>query len=309
MSIPPNTSPPPNPAPASTPPYYPPLWTHERLLNSAATGDFDTLTETQLDTFRQGLLAHLGHQGYDEFFDELFRREQLATGEPPPPAPPIPEPPFMATMRLPNSNSRWSGPWGFLIYKSLDINPSSPRWSKCKSRLMEIVTHSASAYKGYPGLEDCLSRLSFTFIEDATAGDVASAMRAYAALDPKPAGSDHSVCLFVSLASLDSILDVPLPLAADGRLVKRRYRKEIPFVVALSEKDDDGEEEDWPGYFNVAVESLITDLFPAIAEDSLTPWELGGYVAGEDVWCEIGRYGLHKAGVGYWDKRTQQRPE
>lgn len=113
-----------------------------------------------------------------------------------------------------------------------------------------------------------------------------------------------------------------LPAAGD-----RRHRKDIPFVVAVSTAasaipetgkgpaegaEDDSEEEDndeeftWRGYFNVAVETLMTALFPAIADDSLEPFEIGGHVNGDDIWCDTTRWGVHKAGVGHWDLVTQQ---
>jgi hypothetical protein len=140
-------------------------------------------------------------------------------------------------------------------------------------------------------------------------------LRAYAASDP-PLGLKHSLCLYITPPSLRSILDSPLPSTS-----KRQYRKDIPFVVAVSaqaiqtkgegEDDEDEEDEDiegahWRGFFNVAVETLLESLFPIIADDSSSPYEIGGHVSGEDVWCDGTRWGVHKAGMGYWDKRTRQ---
>lgn len=123
-------------------------------------------------------------------------------------------------------------------------------------------------------------------------------------------GLNHSVCLCITPASLNSILNSSLPSSA-----KRRFRKDISYVVALSPHDylaepSIGDEEEdiagagWRGYFNVAVESLLDDLFPTIAVDSRSPFELAGHVQGDDVWCDGLRWGVHKAGVGYWDRRT-----
>lgn len=134
-----------------------------------------------------------------------------------------------------------------------------------------------------------------------------------------PFGLDHSVCLYVTSDSLESVLSSPLPSSA-----RRQRRKDIPFVVAVAKGaglqphrdpgavgsgDDEEEQEDlegasFCGYFNVAVESLLEELFPLVATDSLTPYEIGGYVQDGDVWCEVGRWGIHRAGVGYWDKRS-----
>lgn len=140
---------------------------------------------------------------------------------------------------------------------------------------------------------------------------------------PTP-GLNHSLVLYITPQSLNSIMNSELPAATH-----RRHRKDIPFVVAISTAasavdeteddpvqgaEDDNEEEDdeefvWRGYFNVAVETLMTSLFPAIADDSLEPFEIGGHVTSDDIWCDTTRWGVHKAGVGHWDSVTQQPSE
>lgn len=54
------------------------------MLNSATTGEIEQLTEEQKASFRHGLQSHLGEQGFDEFFDEMYRRELAASGVTPP---------------------------------------------------------------------------------------------------------------------------------------------------------------------------------------------------------------------------------
>lgn len=111
---------------------------------------------------------------------------------------------------------------------------------------------------------------------------------------------------------MDSILDSPLPSSS-----KRQYRTDIPFVVAVSAdagsgtQQHDREDEErfegatWRGFFNVAVEAVLDSLFPIIADDSMTPFELGGHVSGDDVWCDHTRWGVQKAGgVGYYNPRS-----
>lgn len=130
-----------------------------------------------------------------------------------------------------------------------------------------------------------------------------------------PPGLKHNLCFYVTPASMRSILDSPAPSSSN-----RRYRVDIPFVVAVSEQaatvqesreegltadEDEVEGADWRGFFNVAVEALLEGLFPIVANDSLSPYEIGGHVIGEDIWCDHTRYGVHKAGVGYWDKRSR----
>lgn len=109
---------------------------------------------------------------------------------------------------------------------------------------------------------------------------------------------------------MDSILNSPSPSSC-----KRKYRNRIPFVIAVSRDvsqqhyntiNGDIEGAPWRGFFNVAVETLLDSLFPIVADDSMSPFEIGGRVAGDDVWCDYTRWGVHKAGIGYWDSRTGQ---
>jgi hypothetical protein len=65
---------------SDTPAYYPEGWDRERLLNAAVTS-LDGLTEDQWATFREGLRAEEGDQGFEEFFDEMWKREKIAKGE------------------------------------------------------------------------------------------------------------------------------------------------------------------------------------------------------------------------------------
>jgi hypothetical protein len=63
-----------------TPAYYPDGWDRERMLNSAANGELDNLSEDQLTIFRDGLRADVGEEGFERFFDEMVRRELNASG-------------------------------------------------------------------------------------------------------------------------------------------------------------------------------------------------------------------------------------
>ncbi len=118
-----------------------------------------------------------------------------------------------------------------------------------------------------------------------------------------PLGLNHNLCLCVTQASLDSILNSPDPLHSS-----RRERLEIPFALAISrgidqppreEEEVEEDDERFCGYFNVAVETLLEGLFPIVATDMMDPERIGGRVGKEDVWCGVGRDGVHKAGVGY----------
>lgn len=49
------------------------------------------------------------------------------------------------------------------------------------------------------------------------------------------------------------------------------------------------------GHFNVALETLLQELFPLVGDQSRSPGEIGGHVRGDDVWCSGDIYGVHKA--------------
>ncbi|RWA07225.1 hypothetical protein EKO27_g7883 [Xylaria grammica] len=291
------------------PTYYPEGWDRERLLNIAVTNDINSVTEDQWAAFREGLRADEGERGFEEFFDEMWRREKIAKGI----KDPVSEPPFTELMRLREerigSSARWD-PWGFVVFKSPEIRDQA-KWRACRERFDTILQDYTDQYREWPGADECLSRMKFRWIEDAgdADGSIKSIAKARAALELPP-GLDHSLSLYITPASLDSILNSPLPSSA-----KRKWRKDIPFIVAVSGQaaeepnaqdiEDDVAGAGWRGYFNVAVESLLDSFFSTIAGDSRSPFELGGHVSGEDVYCDHTRWGIHKAGVGYWDRRAR----
>lgn len=50
------------------------------MLNSAATGELNSLSEAERDTFREGLRQDLGDAGFEQFFEEMFKREMASKG-------------------------------------------------------------------------------------------------------------------------------------------------------------------------------------------------------------------------------------
>ncbi|KAH6614445.1 hypothetical protein B0J18DRAFT_300952 [Chaetomium sp. MPI-SDFR-AT-0129] len=297
---------------AETPKYYPAGWDRERMLNSAATGEINNLSEAERDTFREGLRQDLGDAGFEQFFEEMWKREKAAKGIHPTPT----EPSFMETMRLREERigpaARWD-PWGFVVFKSPEIQDHE-EWEKCKDMVEKIVRDSTEIYRGYEGLDECLERMKLRWVEDVEVGaGVEDIARLYGKMDLPP-GLKHTMCLYVTPSSMRSILDSPTPSTAN-----RRYRVDIPWVVAVSVQaarvqesqeegltadEDEVEGAEWRGFFNAAVETLLEGLFPIVANDSLSPYEIGGHASGEDIWCDHTRYGVHQAGVGYWDRRS-----
>jgi hypothetical protein len=124
-----------------------------------------------------------------------------------------------------------------------------------------------------------------------------------------PSGIVHNVCLCVNQASMDSILNSPMPSQSS-----RRQRKKIPFVLAVTrsanqprpapegDEEDDAQGEYFRGYFNVAVETLLNDLFAATADDMMDPDVLGSHVNDNEIWCNPFRDGMHRKDTGYFHR-------
>jgi len=113
-------------------------------------------------------------------------------------------------------------------------------------------------------------------------------------------GFNNSACLMVNTASLESVLNSPLPSSAP-----RRERTKIPFVVAVSRSaylppmgapGDDIAGSDFKGYFNVAVESLLEEFYSIVALDITDLWKMTVKFRHEDdIWCDSTRWGIHRA--------------
>lgn len=97
------------------------------------------------------------------------------------------------------------------------------------------------------------------------------------------------MCLNVTAESLDSVLSAPWPPTS-------MYGKaKAPFITAVSreagaetettsEEEENEERSRFSGHFNVAIETLITEFFATIGDQSLDPFELGGHLKGKDIW-------------------------
>lgn len=125
-----------------------------------------------------------------------------------------------------------------------------------------------------------------------------------------PSGIVHNVCLCVNQASMDSILNSSMPSESS-----RRQHKKIPYVVAVTrsanqprpapeagDEEDDAQGEYFRGYFNVAVETLLNDLFAATADDMMDPDVLGSRVKDDEIWCNAFRNGIHRTDTGYFHR-------
>lgn len=116
-----------------------------------------------------------------------------------------------------------------------------------------------------------------------------------------PTGLTTTACLMVNTEALESVLNSPIPSSAP-----LKGRKEIPYVVAVSraahyprpvltpeEEDEDVFGQDFKGYFNVAVETLLTNFYPMVALDIMDLPRLTSRMRHDkDIWCDTYRGGI-----------------
>ncbi|KAF7503597.1 hypothetical protein GJ744_003580 [Endocarpon pusillum] len=299
-----------------TPWYYPPGWDRERMLN-ASDEESETLTQEQRDTFREGLRAHLGDAGLEDFRAESYLRwrqceqmkEEAAAGVPRVRSPP----PFLETMNLARERNGHEWPqWGFVVFRTTTTTtPDTDEggWRAMKHRWDQMIDDQFQDDLALPGVREAKQKLRFLWVEGPELEGASPAVIAsrYQAMD-LPFGIVHNVCLCINQASMDSILNSPMPSQSS-----RRHRKKIPFVLAVTrsakqprpslevgDEDEDCQRECFRGHFNVAVEALLNHLFACTVDDMMDPDVLGSRVTGDDIWCNAWRDGIHKADAGYF---------
>jgi hypothetical protein len=117
-----------------------------------------------------------------------------------------------------------------------------------------------------------------------------------------PQGLATSACLMITPASIQSVLSSPLPSSAP-----RRERQKIPFVVSVSQGtsaprlppllglgDKDVAGAEFKGYLNVAVETVLQELYPIVALQMMDLHTLTTKFRHEnDIWCSSDWWGVH----------------
>lgn len=95
-----------------------------------------------------------------------------------------------------------------------------------------------------------------------------------------PQGMDWSMVLVADEAAAVSVVEA---------LKGQKSKKAVPWVIGLDVDYGEGEEEEvYEGFFKVAVQTLLTELFPVLATQMMAPsemvagidWELGVWIWG-----------------------------
>ncbi|KAJ5808820.1 hypothetical protein N7474_010089 [Penicillium riverlandense] len=206
--------------------------------------------------------------------------------------------PFVKTLnRVFRFNLPWEE-WGFVIFRATAYGPEhEDQWQRFRLRWNEIMDDLLAPLRGSdPRVDKAIDLIRFQWVED-PALDGAEPAEIAAEMSPSR-GLDHSVCLAVTRPALESLLESPLPSSAP-----RRERSRIPFVVTVAsftgtmspvDEEEDIAGQDFKGYFNVAVESLLEEFFPIVALEMSDLHKVAVRLRGEDIWCSNYRGGVHR---------------
>ncbi|KAL5332422.1 hypothetical protein BJX70DRAFT_134297 [Aspergillus crustosus] len=290
--------------------FYPPGWDYDRVFN-LSNEDFASLTPEQHATLFDGLKeAGL----FDEIVAEHARKDQereAAAEAAKPEEQKLAEreirAPYISTLKLVFKFAQAWSEWGFVLYRVSGYGGQhESRWNEFRRRWDVIFEQEFEQHRRYHPLSDrAIELLKFQWVEDEAleGADIVEVSRRYNELLPTlPRGLSTSVSLMVTEDVIDSVLNSPLPSSAP-----RKDRSSIPFVVAVSRgahiprpvlspeeaQEIDPEILNFKGYFNVAVETLLSEFYPIVALDIMDLHRLVGRMKDErDIWCHAHRGGV-----------------
>ncbi|KAK4998640.1 hypothetical protein LTR66_002177 [Elasticomyces elasticus] len=181
--------------------------------------------------------------------------------------PPETQAPFLRTLRLqfPSDDQDW----GFVVFRTCCYEDEEA-WAFCRARFESVIAASFDSLANVA--ED--PQLSDAGVIEIAAYYRALLSQSAGAVSP---GLAHPICLVVDEAAHKALLEfkvpTPYPWSAE---------KMIPFALAVTQHagesvaaDDEAyEEHGFHPSFRVAVATLPTNLFPTIADGSLSPASL-----------------------------------
>ncbi|KAI5812674.1 hypothetical protein BZA77DRAFT_375181 [Pyronema omphalodes] len=187
---------------------------------------------------------------------------------------PVPHPstspaPFVQVIKSSNLN----GPWGFLAFRTFYSNPSL--WSQFQQHFTALLSSQLTPSNG-TGILSVVHDFQIIWIEDpsldgASMEDIrlyVSDMREEGSI---PQGMEWSMVLVADELAAVSVVEVSK---------EKNGMKAIPWVGGLDvDFGEEEEEEGYEGFFKVAVQTLLTELFPVVATQRMAPSEM---VAGVD---------------------------
>ncbi|CAI7568078.1 unnamed protein product [Penicillium glandicola] len=240
--------------------YLPPGWTLERL-QTATVDDLRQIPEERLHEIDESLIPFenvpvrqvIGRAIHNEH----RRRVRAERGLPPAPGVLLFEKnddPVVEVVERGGFDD-----FGFIVFRT-DYSDEG-RWEQWQKEFHRIIDASMASASGGKKIEDKCLLLNYEDedIAGATYGQILQEYSEYQETESIPEGLDTGMCLVVDSAAMDSITsDKPWVYALD-----------LSFDHASKSPLADGA---YPGYFRVAVDSVITELYPLLT--AMTPPEL-----------------------------------
>ncbi|KAI2792037.1 hypothetical protein POX_b02070 [Penicillium oxalicum] len=294
--------------------YYPPGWTYERLLD-ASGAEIQALPDSQRTALIDGLKETHGEDGFHSILQEMSRRyrarvEATESAEVKQQRRELVAPFYKALAAVYRSPvpEEW-GEWGFVVFRTTPYGGTHDlEWNELQKRWNEVFEEQLSSHRGsLDKVDRAIQLLKFQWVEDPALDgvDADQVARLYGDMIASlPQGLATSACLMVTPASLESILNSPLPSSAP-----RSQRRKIPFAVAVNAQrevspsvansagsvDADVAGADFPGHLNVALETILEEFYPITALQMMDLHSLTAlFRTHDDIWCAADHQGVHQ---------------
>ncbi|CCX30237.1 Protein of unknown function [Pyronema omphalodes CBS 100304] len=171
---------------------------------------------------------------------------------------------------------------GFLALRTFYSNPSL--WSQFQQHFTDLLSSQLTPSNG-TGIPSVVNEFQIIWIEDPSLEEASMEdIRVYVSNMKErgsvPQGMDWSMVLVADEAAAVSVVEA---------LKGQKSKKAVPWVIGLDVDYGEGEEEEvYEGFFKVAVQTLLTELFPVLATQMMAPsemvagidWELGVWIWG-----------------------------
>ncbi|PWY90626.1 hypothetical protein BO94DRAFT_545347 [Aspergillus sclerotioniger CBS 115572] len=248
--------------------YTPPGWTEDRL-RVATVDDLRQIPEDRLHKIDDEILENVEARKIvcEAQHNEYYRLERERRGLPPAPPKPLFEESVDAVVQV--VERAGFDDFGFIVFRA-DYSDEK-YWDKWQELFLKRLDDSLAQASGGRRIEDKL----FTPIFDdrdsinASLERIQEAYNSYDENEGVPPGLGTGMCLVVDKNAMESLLN---PVAGED-----------PWVIAMDLSFDHSREVpegEYPGYFRVAVDSVIPEFYPFVS--IMTPPEL--WASANPIW-------------------------
>lgn len=286
------------------PDYYPSGFDYDRLVN-CTWQEYADISDTQLERFHTGFIEDRGLDAYVQYRADRQAAEDLISR-----AEADPEELAAQDSRQPDyvraviGWTDWPNEempeWGFIVFRTAGYGKGTDEWARAKPILDEIFDSQfkEDVEHGARGAREAQQKFRICWVEGLE-WEGASPERCaehYRKLDDSYR-MHHALFLCINDVSLQSLLATPHSLPA---VVRERMDAVMILAIASScgcldgneaeEEPDQYVEDTWCGYFYLEIWNIVEELFPALATQSLSSWEIGGGVSPNQIFMDISHY-------------------